>query len=108
MRLIVAVVGKLAQLSPRERQVGRLLAHGASNKAIGHSLGMAVSTVKGHLAHMCAKLGLANRVQLCAWLLMHPESVEGLAVPAALVLPFHPHLGHSFPLQGPSSAPLAN
>jgi hypothetical protein len=56
---------------------------------------------------MMDKLGLENRVQLCAWLVVHPEAVEGLAVPAALVLPFEPHhtpLGHSFPL--PEPAPL--
>jgi DNA-binding CsgD family transcriptional regulator len=88
MKIIATVTGYLVQLSPRECQIGRLLAHGSTNKVIGHNLGISPNTVKGHMANMTAKLLLANRVQLSAWLVMHPESVDGLAVDRELVLPF--------------------
>ena len=88
MRVILIVGGQLVQLSPRERQVCRLLAHGNTNKLIGHKLGISVSTVKGHVARMTTTLVLENRVQLCVWAIAHPESISGLAVPSVLVLPF--------------------
>lgn len=96
MRIIVSVRGRLAQLSPREREVGRLLAHGSSNKDIAFSLRISTSTVKGHIARMMRKLTLVNRVQLSVWIVEHPEAVDGTAVEIALVLPFPPIL--AFPL----------
>jgi DNA-binding CsgD family transcriptional regulator len=96
MRIIVTVRGSLAQLSPREREVGRLLVEGNTNKTIAFSLQVSVSTVKGHLERMMHKLTLANRVQLSVWLVSHPESVSGMAVEVASVRPFPPIL--AFPL----------
>jgi DNA-binding NarL/FixJ family response regulator len=88
MKSFATIGGEWVQLSPREQDVGRLLAHGGKNKDISHQLGITVSTVKGHIARMTTKLGLANRVQLGVWIAQHPESVAGLAVNPALVLPF--------------------
>lgn len=96
MRIIGTVRGSLAQLSPRECEVGRLLVDGQSNKAIAFSLQISVSTVKGHLERMMRKLTLANRVQLSVWLVSHPESVSGVAVEVASAHPFPPIL--AFPL----------
>jgi DNA-binding NarL/FixJ family response regulator len=87
MRLIQTETGELAQLSPRERQVGELLALGMSNKAIGFRLQISPHTVKGRIAGMREKLKLDNRVQLALWIHCHPKSLTGLAVPVALALP---------------------
>lgn len=52
-----------AQLSPREQDVLRQIARGASNKEIARSLGIAETTVKIHVQHILRKLGVASRVQ---------------------------------------------
>jgi DNA-binding CsgD family transcriptional regulator len=53
-----------ASLTPTERNVVRLAAQGLSNPDIGSRLFMSRSTVKTHLAHVYAKLGVANRTEL--------------------------------------------
>lgn len=50
-------------LSEREMQVLLLLAHGAPNLVIAQDLVIAVDTVKRHVSHIFAKLGVCNRVQ---------------------------------------------
>lgn len=50
-------------LSPRERDVLRLLAQGCSNKEIATGLGIAEGTVKNHLTNVFAKLGVKDRTQ---------------------------------------------
>jgi two-component system nitrate/nitrite response regulator NarL len=51
------------QLSPREREILRGIARGASNKEIARELGIAETTVKIHVQHVLRKLGVASRVQ---------------------------------------------
>jgi two-component system nitrate/nitrite response regulator NarL len=53
----------LAQLSPREQDILRGIARGASNKEIGRELGIAETTVKIHVQHVLRKLDVASRVQ---------------------------------------------
>jgi len=53
----------LALLSPREREILRGIARGASNKEIGRDLGIAETTVKIHVQHVLRKLDVASRVQ---------------------------------------------
>jgi LuxR family maltose regulon positive regulatory protein len=50
-------------LSERERQVLHLLAQGVSNQEIAQQLVIAYDTVKRHVSHIFAKLGVNNRVQ---------------------------------------------
>ena len=50
-------------LSERERQVLQLLAQGRSNHEIAQALGIVLDTVKRHVSHIFAKLGVTNRVQ---------------------------------------------
>ena len=53
----------LAQLSPREQDILRAIARGASNTEIGRELGIAETTVKIHVQHVLRKLDVASRVQ---------------------------------------------
>jgi DNA-binding NarL/FixJ family response regulator len=52
-----------AQLTPRERDVLAMLARGLSNKRIAYELGLSEKTVKAHVGHLLAKLGVADRTQ---------------------------------------------
>jgi len=53
-----------ASLTPTELQVVRLVADGLSNPEVGRRLFMSRGTVKTHLSHVYAKLGVANRTEL--------------------------------------------
>jgi two-component system nitrate/nitrite response regulator NarL len=60
---VVAPTSPLAQLSPREQEILRGIARGASNKTIARELGIAETTVKIHVQHVLRKLDVASRVQ---------------------------------------------
>jgi len=48
-------------LTPREREVLQLMAAGKSNREIADALGVAVGTVRTHVANILGKLGVADR-----------------------------------------------
>jgi DNA-binding NarL/FixJ family response regulator len=56
-----------AELSPREDEVLRLVAQGATNREIADSLYISENTVKTHLRNIMDKLHLANRSQAAAY-----------------------------------------
>jgi DNA-binding NarL/FixJ family response regulator len=53
----------VAPLTPREIDVLRLLADGASNKIIAHKLGISDHTVKFHVASILSKLNAGTRTE---------------------------------------------
>jgi len=58
-------------LTPRERQVLREVAGGATNKAIAAALGLAVPTVERHLVNLYTKIGARGRADAIAYALRH-------------------------------------
>ena len=56
-----------AQLTPREREVARLVARGLSNREIAERLVIAKRTSDSHVEHILAKLGFTSRAQIAAW-----------------------------------------
>ena len=56
-------VEPLDRLTPREREVLILLGRGFPNKLIARELGVAEKTVKTHVGHVLAKLGVTDRTQ---------------------------------------------
>lgn len=53
----------IAQLSAREKDIMQLMAAGKSNDEIGKALFISIGTVKWHINHIFAKLGVTNRIQ---------------------------------------------
>jgi DNA-binding NarL/FixJ family response regulator len=51
------------QLTAREREVLRLLAEGLTNREIARRLRVSLGTVKVHVGHIIAKLGVVDRTQ---------------------------------------------
>ena len=56
-------VEPLDRLTPREREVLVLIAHGYANKRIAQELALSEKTVKAHVSHVLAKLGVSDRTQ---------------------------------------------
>jgi DNA-binding CsgD family transcriptional regulator len=63
-----------ASLTPAEQSVVRLAADGLSNPDIGTRLFMSRSTVKTHLSHVYAKLGVTNRTELANLAAQQPDA----------------------------------
>lgn len=60
-------------LTPTEREVVRLAVEGLNNPEIGARLFMSRGTVKTHLSHVYAKLGVSNRTELATLAAAHPR-----------------------------------
>jgi len=52
-----------AELSPRELEILRLLAHGEASKQVGARLNISTTTVNNHVQHILKKLGAHNRLE---------------------------------------------
>ena len=56
--------GASSRLSPRERQIVKLVAESKSNKEVANILNISVKTVESHRAHIMEKLGLHSVAEL--------------------------------------------
>ncbi|MHB0769821.1 LuxR C-terminal-related transcriptional regulator [Bradyrhizobium sp. 1.29L] len=71
----------LELLTPRERQIARLVSEGMSNKEIARELNVSPGTVKVHLYNIFQKLEITNRTVLATLaLLQRPSGVETIAL----------------------------
>lgn len=59
---------KLAALTPREKEIVRLIVSGASNKQVASALDISERTVKGHLSNVFQKLGVTDRLKLVLYI----------------------------------------
>ncbi|MBX3171962.1 MAG: response regulator transcription factor [Candidatus Eremiobacteraeota bacterium] len=57
----------LVALSPRERQILRLLAQAKDNATIADELSLAEQTVRNHVSTLYSKLGVSSRVEAIVW-----------------------------------------
>ncbi|MEE9102261.1 two-component system response regulator NarL [Pseudomonas sp. QE6] len=57
----------IEELTDRERQILRQLAHGYSNKMIARKLDITEGTVKVHVKRVLHKLGMRSRVEAAVW-----------------------------------------
>ena len=57
----------LEQLTPREREVLRLIARGYAYKEVARDLEISVKTVESHVSSVLRKLQLSSRHQLARW-----------------------------------------
>jgi len=66
-----AVPEPAAALTPREREVLRLIARGRSNRLIARDLALSEKTVKAHVSAILAKLGVTDRTQAALYAVRH-------------------------------------
>lgn len=68
-------------LSPREREVARMVAKGLTNKSIARVLDISLWTVSTHLRRIFAKLGVATRAAMVARVLEEDSPLNGYVEP---------------------------
>jgi len=61
----------LDRLSPREREVSRLIAQGLTNRQIARALAITEKTVGSHVDHVMTKLDLHSRTRIAVWATQH-------------------------------------
>ena len=65
------VEAKLDELTPREKEILRLMAEGLTNVQLARMLWLSEQTVKFHLSNIYRKLGVANRTEAGRWAQVH-------------------------------------
>ena len=65
---IQALAAQPDPLTPREREIARMVALGRSNREIAAGLVLSERTVANHVQHVLTKLGFTRRAQIAAWL----------------------------------------
>jgi DNA-binding CsgD family transcriptional regulator len=60
-----------SQLTPREREIAALIAHGLTSREIAERLVIGKGTADAHADHIRGKLGLRSRAEIAAWAVRH-------------------------------------
>ena len=58
---------QLNKLTPREREVLKIIGQGRTTKQVAEELGLSVATVGNHRKHICKKLELHSTAELVAF-----------------------------------------
>ena len=66
IRRLLAETPKPIELTERQKEILSAVARGFTTPDIAEMLGISQSAVKQHLAHVCEKLGAANRSEAAA------------------------------------------
>jgi DNA-binding NarL/FixJ family response regulator len=66
-RSLIAPRRTATVLTPREREILVLVAHGKSNRDIAETLVISERTARTHVSNVLNKLGLASRTQVALW-----------------------------------------
>lgn len=69
--LVEEAAGPPGGLTPREVEVLRLVATGATNREVADALVISQKTVARHLSNMFTKLGVSSRAAATAWAYEH-------------------------------------
>jgi DNA-binding NarL/FixJ family response regulator len=69
-------------LTPRQRDILRLLQQGLDNQAIARRMGLSVKTVENHLTRLYRQLNVQSRLEAVNYVIQHPE-VLGLSAQQA-------------------------
>lgn len=64
---------QLPKLSPRQRDILRLLVEGFDNRAIAQELNLSVKTIENHLTRLYRQLDVSNRLTAVNYVREHPE-----------------------------------
>jgi len=72
-----------SRLTPREKEVVRLICRGFRNKQIAENLHITAGTVKVHLMHIFEKTGLKDRLALA----VHGRELAGVDIPSSETAP---------------------
>ena len=75
--------GGMARLTPRERDVVRLVADGMRNQEIALQLHLTEHTVRNYLLRIFDKLGISSRVELVLYAFSGAEGMAAPVVPRA-------------------------
>lgn len=62
-------MANLSDLTPREKEILRLVLAGRTNKAIGAEICITEKTVEFHLSHIYTKIGVRTRMLAGVWAL---------------------------------------
>lgn len=72
---------KIAELTPQQTRIMKLICAGKPNKQIAYELSLAEATVKAHITALLRRLGVRNRTQ--AAVLVESASLESISAPKA-------------------------
>ena len=73
---------RLTVLTPQERKVLELIAHGQSNRQIAEQLFLAEATVKNYVSSILNKLQVARRAEAAAYIARRDRMPEDHFVPS--------------------------
>ena len=54
-------------LTPREKEILRLVARGMTNQDVAQTLDISENTVKAHVSHILDRLDVSDRTQAAVW-----------------------------------------